>query len=109
MLEAVGIKSVPHEQQLAGREVAVLHGDYLIILWCVKNFARIGVKDIGIGYDFLGTGITEEFSFNVKLRLGRILGQVFRMIGRVIVRVIRAFIRNTKSKSGRSASAKQEV
>ena len=88
-----------------GKLNAYVHGG----LCAAKNFARIGVKDIGIGYDFLGTGITEEFSFNVKLRLGRILGQVFRMIGRVIVRVIRAFIRNTKSKSGRSASAKQEV
>lgn len=88
-----------------GKLNAYIHGG----LCAAKNFAHIGVKDIGIGYDFLGTGITEEFSFKVKLRLGRLLGQVFRMIGRVIVRVIRVFIKNMKSKSGASASAKQEV
>jgi len=88
-----------------GQLNAYIHGG----LCAAKNFVHIGVKDIGIGYDFLGTGITEEFSFKVKLRLGRILGQVFRLIGRVIVRVVRAFIKNMKSKSGASASAKQEV
>ncbi|MBR6789643.1 MAG: hypothetical protein IKM31_02100 [Oscillospiraceae bacterium] len=88
-----------------GRLNAYIHGG----LCAAKNFARIGVKDIGIGYDFMSPGITEEFSFKVKIRLGRILGQVFRLIGRVIVKVAGAFIRNMKSKSGRSASAKQEV
>lgn len=88
-----------------GKLNAYIHGG----LCAAKNFVRIGVKDIGIGYAFPGTGTTEEFSFKVKLRLGRILGQIFRLIRRVIGKVTVAFFKNIKSKSGRSSSAKQEV
>lgn len=91
-----------------GQINAIVYGS----LCTLKNFMRIGVTDIGIGYDFLNTGITEEFSFKLKLRLGRLLGQLFRMIARVIVRIVRVMFKNIKSQHGhqpKAAPKKQEV
>ena len=92
-----------------GQVCAVVHGS----LATLKHFMRISVTDLQIGYDYLSGSIRQSFSFRLKLRLGRALGQLLRLAFRVLVRILRVMIKNNTPQQGHhgrpaAASEKQE-
>ena len=92
-----------------GQVCAVVHGS----LATLRHFMRISVTDLQIGYDYLSGSIRQSFSFRLKLRLGRALGQLLRLAFRVLVRILRVMIKNANPRQGHhgrpaAASEKQE-
>lgn len=92
-----------------GQVCAVVHGS----LAALKHFMRISVTDLQIGYDYLSGSIQQSFSFRLKLRLGRALGQLLRLAFRVLGRILRVMIKNGNPRQGHhgrpaAASEKQE-
>lgn len=82
-----------------GQVCALVHGS----LATLKSFMRIQVTEVGIGYDFLQNGITEQVSFKLKLRLATALGQLLRMAWRVLCRVLRVLLKRGRGASKQTA------
>lgn len=61
-----------------GQVCALVHGG----LAALVQILPVKTEEVGIGYDFLHNGFEEEISFELRLKLGRLLGQTFRLLGR---------------------------